>query len=303
MANTFLKPQIIAATALGLLQREIKLPGLVWTDAVPDFAGKLGDTVTIRIPAQTAARRRTLRATGSARNIVMDSLSETGIDVKLDTDIYNAIPVTDEELTLDITDFGAQILAPQTRAVAEGLENALVESMTGATYDVSVVLVRGSMYDGTVDVRQALNDANVPAGQRAIVVGSALEAAFLKDEQFVKVDQSGSDMALREALIGRVAGFDIYQSNALDPAEGYAFHRTAFIMATRAPSKPDGAAFGTSASYQGIAMRWLRDYDFTATQDRSLVDTYAGFKAVNDGAGSKVVRAVKLSLAAPPVVA
>lgn len=294
MPNTILKPTAIAATALGLLQRELVLPGLVWTDAVADWAGKYNDTVTIRIPARTTARRRTLRDGTSGRNIVTDTLTETGIDVKITEDIYNAVPITDEELTLDISDFGAQILAPQVRAVAEGAENDLAACMAGATYNTTVELF-GGLFDGIVDARKALNDANVPLGQRAIVVGSAIEAALLKDDQFNKVDQSGSDSALREAQIGRVAGMDVYSSNALDPAAGYAFHKSAYIMATRAPIVPQGAAFGQSTSYQGLAMRWLKDYDFTSTTDRSLVDTYAGYKAVNDGPSSKVVRAVKLT--------
>ena len=46
----------------------------------------------------------------------MDELTETKVDVTLDTAVYSAVPVTDEELTLDITDFGAQILEPQVRA-------------------------------------------------------------------------------------------------------------------------------------------------------------------------------------------
>lgn len=312
MANVFLKPQVIAATALGLLQREIKLPGYVWTDAVPDFAGKFGDTVTIRIPASTTARRRDLRATGAARNITMDELTETGVDVKLDTDIYSAVPVTDEELTLDISDFGGQILQPQIVAVAEGLEDDLVDCMQGANYRDTVTLTTGSMYDGAVDVRTALNDNRVPSAQRTVVVGSSIEAAFLKDPQFVRADQSGdsSNQAMREAVIGRVAGLTVVGSQALDPTEGYAFHRTAYIMATRAPKVPDGASFGQSTSYAGLAMRWLKDYDFTTTTDRSLVDAYAGFKAVDDGpvtdidgagpgteTAPSVVRAVKLALA------
>src|SRR3981081_3618983 len=51
----------------------------------------------------------------------------------------------------------------------------------------------------------------------------------------------------------------------------------------RAPSVPDGASFGNSQAYQGLAMRWLRDYDFRNVQDRSLVDTYAGANIVADG--------------------
>lgn len=32
MANTFLKPEVIASTALGLLERDLILTSLVWTD-------------------------------------------------------------------------------------------------------------------------------------------------------------------------------------------------------------------------------------------------------------------------------
>jgi hypothetical protein len=53
VANTFLKPTVIARTALGLLERELVLPSLVWRDAVADFAGAQGDTVTIRVPRMT----------------------------------------------------------------------------------------------------------------------------------------------------------------------------------------------------------------------------------------------------------
>jgi hypothetical protein len=298
VANTFLKPTVIASTALALLQREIVLPGLVWSDAVPNFAGAFGDTVTVRVPARTTARTRTLRDTSAGRNIITDTLTETGIDVKLDTDVYNAVPVTDEELTLDIRDFAAQILAPQVRAVAEGLENGLVACMQAGDYAAVATIDPAATYNSIVDIRKALNDANVPLGGRALVLGSALEAAVLKDPLFVKSNEAGTDSAMREAKIGRISGFDVFTSNALAPDEGYAFHRTAYVMATRAPAVPMGAAFGASVvdPAAGFALRFLRDYDFTTTTDRSLVDAYCGFKAVNDGASNKVVRAVKVEL-------
>jgi hypothetical protein len=96
MANTFIKATQIAATGLGLLEREIVLPGLVWRNAVGDFAGAAGDTISIKVPARTVARTRTLRgARGAASEgtgiIDMDSLVETKVDVTLDTDVYSAI--------------------------------------------------------------------------------------------------------------------------------------------------------------------------------------------------------------------
>lgn len=310
MANTFLKATRIAAAALGLLEREIVLPGLVWRDAGGDFAGAGGDTISIRVPARTTARTRALRgARGAASEgtgiITMDELTETKVDVTLDTDVYNAVPITDEELTLDITDFGTQILAPQVRAVAEGIENAVAAEMVGATYATTLTLDTTDPYKTAVDAGVALNKANVPRTERFLLVGADMEGVFLKSDHLSKVDQAGSDSALRQAQIGRLAGFgNVYASNAIPPNVGFAFHRTAYVLGMRAPAIPSGASFGASQTYAGLAMRWLRDYDFRNVQDRSLVDTYIGTNIVADGPdGADVgtdpdfVRAVKITMA------
>jgi hypothetical protein len=296
--NTFLKPSVIAAAALGLLQREIVVPGLLWTDAVANFAGAAGDTVTIRVPARTSSRRRSLRAAvgSEERKIITDELTEQGVDVTLTDDVYNSIGITDEELSLDIKDFGAQVLNPQVRAVAEGLEDLAVEGMDGSAFAQTVIIDPAGTWGSAVDAFKALNDADVPRASRSLLVGSGIEAAILKDPQFVRADQSGdqSNSAMREAKIGRVAGFDVYGSNAIGEDEGYAFHRTAWALGLRAPMVPQGATFGNSQSYQGLAMRWLKDYDYDNTRDRSLVDCYAGIAPVlDDGA---FVRAVRLEL-------
>lgn len=294
MANTYLKGTKIAAAALGLLEREIILPALVWRDAGGDFAGAGGDTISIRVPARTQARTRTLRGARQSTSegagiITMDELAEHKVDVTLDEAIYNAVPITDEELALDITSFGQQILAPQVRAVAEGLENKLAAEMVGATYATSLTVDTSDPYNTLVDARVALNKQNVPMSERTCVVGADLEGVFLKSEHISMVDKSGSDSALRDAVIGRVAGFgNIYVSNALPANVGFCFHRTAYVLSMKAPQVPDGASFGASQAYGGLAMRVLRDYDFRNVQDRCLVDLYAGTNIVADGATSEV---------------
>jgi hypothetical protein len=308
--NSFLKAQRIASASLGLLQREIILPGLVWRDAGGDFAGAAGDTISIRIPARTTARTRPLRgARGTASEgegiITMDTLSETKVDVTLDEAPYNAVPITDEEMTLDITNFGQQILSPQVRAVAEALENKLAAEMVGASYQTTLTLDTVDPYNTLVDARVAMNKNNIPMSERTCVVGADLEGVFLKSDHLARYDQSGSDSALRDAVIGRVAGFGpIYVSNALPANVGFVFHRTAYVMSMKAPVVPDGASYGASQAYQGLAMRWIRDYDFRQVQDRSLVDTYVGTNIIADGpdsadAGTELdfVRAIKITMA------
>jgi hypothetical protein len=313
--NSFIKPERIAAQALGLLEREIVLPALVWRNAGGDFAGAAGDTISIRVPARTTARTRTLRGTRPTASegegiITMDTLTETKVDVTLDTDVYSAVPITDEELTLDITDFGAQIAEPQVRAIAEGIENALVAEMTAATYATTIYMGAAPTdpYDSIVDARVALNKANVPMSERYLVVGSDFEGILLKSDELHQADKAGSDSALRDATIGRLAGFSqVVVSNALPSDVGFAFHRTAYVLGMRAPAIPTGATFGASRSAFGLSMRWIRDYDFRNVQDRSLFDVYIGTNIVADGpdsadAGTEpdFVRAVKLVLGDEP---
>lgn len=294
MANTFLEAERIAATSLGLLEREIVLPGLVWTDAVDNWVGAKGQIVNVRVPARTRARRRDLNATRTTPSegegiIIMDELEETSIPVQLTDDVYSAIKVTDEDLTLKITDFGRQILQPQVRAVAEGLEEMVAAEMLGATYATTLTVDTTDPYNTFVDGSIALDDALVPTTERVAVVGSQVQAAILKSKHFSEVDKSGSDSALRDAVIGRVAGFgEVHKSQALPPNVGFVFHRTAFVLSMVAPAVPDGVSFGSSQSYQGLAMRWIKDYDFRQVRDRSLVNTFAGTNIVADGRSNEV---------------
>jgi hypothetical protein len=290
VANTFIKPTRVVGQALGLLEREIVLPALVWRDAGGSYQGAAGDTISLRVPARTQARTRVLRGarptTSEGAGIIsMDDLAETKVDVTLDTAVYSAVPITDEELSLDIENFGVQIAEPQARAVAEGVENAVAAEMTGATYATTLTLDTAQPYKTVVDARVAMNKANVPMTERYLVVGADMEGVFLKSDELHQADKAGTDSALRDATIGSLAGFGrVVVSNALPSNVGFAFHRTAFVLGMRAPQVPDGATFGASQSAFGLAMRWIRDYDFRNVQDRSLFDTYIGTNIVADGA-------------------
>lgn len=321
MANEFLKAETVIRQGLGLLEREVVLPNLVYRD-VPStaFKGAKDDTVSLRVPAFTNARRRNLRgaqnvAAPTGRQIIIDNLAETKVDVVLDTDLYKAVAITDEELTLDIVNFGEQVNQPVMASVAREAENALAEVMEAADYEVEVTLDEDDPYLGLVDARTALGLASVPPGQRFLAVGSSVEAAILKSDRLSKFDQSGSDSALREAMIGRIAGFTAVSVPGLDPAIAIAAHRTAFVMATVVPVIPDGVAWGAADSFNGFALRTIRDYDFANVQDRFLADAFVGFGVTADqgefdgdgrfvpdptpnadGSGGIVVRAVVCTL-------
>ena len=304
--NSFLKPEVIANTAIGLLERELVLGSLVWTDHGINFAGAKGDAVTIRVPARTTARElewRGDRAGSDFTGIQLDTLTEASQVVTLNHHLYSAVPVTDEELTLDVDDFGQRVLEPQVRAVATEIDNRIAAMISGADYETELTADPADPWKAVVDARTQLNRNNVGREGRVLLCGPDFEAAMLKSDRLSLVDHSGDPSALREATVGRMAGFTVIASNAIPADEAYAFVPSAFLVATRAPIVPAGAAFGAAASFAGYAMRWLRDYDASLAQDRSVVSCFAGLNIMldqeNPGDGSSpstLKRAVKLVL-------
>jgi hypothetical protein len=279
MANTLLKSTVIVNTAVALLARQVLLPGMFWRNGLTDFTGAAGDTITLRLPAYGVSKSRALRSAGP---IELSELHERGVDVSLDTDIYHAVPITDEELTLDITDFAGQILSPQTEAVARGLEDVCVTTMSGATYAKNLVLDPANPRGALIAAKTALDLANVPTSERFFAMGSNVEAAFLSDETLTRVDTSGSASVLRDAALGRLYNFTLVSVPGLPADSAFAFHRTAYALASRAPVVPAGATFGASVSAGGFAMRHIRDYDAMNLRDRSIINSYIGTAAVTD---------------------
>jgi hypothetical protein len=279
VANAFIKATKVADTMLGVLERELVLPRLVWRDAILDFTGAFGDTVSIRLPAYTTARTRVMR---SATQLTVDDLSETKVDVTLDTHVYKAIGVTDEELTLDIVDFGRQVISPSMNAVGRGMEDALVAEIAAATYATVVTGFGTDPGLAILNARKALNLANVPMDGRVLAVGADMELKLLDEDKFVKVNEAGSDDALRRAVIGNIYGFDVVSVPALSPTEAYAFHKTAFPLVAAAPAVPEGAGWGARRSFNGLTLRTLRDYDFLNVRDRLLTDVFIGTSTVPD---------------------
>jgi hypothetical protein len=296
----------VAANTFKKGSKYARLANTVWRDFDQEFAGKIGNVVNVRVPARLTAREFSGSDGGTAfaehtSPIVLDPITETNITVTLDKIPYHAAKITDEDLTLEIADFGAQVLDPQVIAVAEKVERYLAAEMTGASYQTTVSMDPDDPWAGIMLARSALNKERVGRTERFLAIGADVEAAILSDPDLLrKVDASGSTAALREGEMGRLGGFTLVPTNWLPDDEAYAYHKTAFVLATRAPVVPAGAVDGGSASYGGVSVRWLRDYDAMYLQDRSIVDTFSGTENVKDvpvaGGSAALVRAVKIEL-------
>lgn len=306
MAHAFIKPTYVVDSAIQYLQGSLILSNLVWRNAFGDFAGKFNDTITVRVPAPTNANTRVLRGTGNQRNLTASDLTEDSFAVTLTDDVYNLILLTDEEKTLDVPDFATQVLARQVDAVARKLDDGVRDLITGAPYVNPQETTAANFYKALVQARRRLNDNFVPDEGRVLVIGSAIEESILNDDRFVRFDSQGQAAAsrLENATLGSILGLNIVRAPNIPYGDAYLFHKTAFVVASRPPAAPTSGAdrVGAVAADGGYALRWLMDYDSTSTTDRSLVDTFVGYKAITDPNGIGFVRAEKIHLTATSIV-
>lgn len=286
MAHIFEKAEKIAAVGLGVLQRQIVLPNLFRSRyGISDFKGAKGDVVNVKRPPILRARDAGFR---NRNTLVMDDLMQTRIQVPLNKYPYSGVALSDEELTLDVENFGQDVTVPQTRALAEDFEESVAAVLSGATYVHEVDFEAGAA-DATGDprkvairARKLLNSSNVPAAGRYWIVGADVSEAIASHDKLLDVDTAGLPKAVREGVVGRLAGFTIVESNALDGDESYFVHDSAVALAFVAPAPPQGATSSATATEGGLALRQLFDYDSDSMADRSIVSVFTGGAPVTD---------------------
>jgi hypothetical protein len=316
------KPEKLVATAIGMLEEELIVPALFQREGYDQFKGAKDDTVSVAVEGVLPFHDYEWRSgsagsttPGTRQRVTFDEYAERKIAVTFGGNVYNGVRLTDEQSEMDLTGWG-KLLRPQVKAVARGLSRRAVSTLESQTYNVTIGNAEGNLRGALVEARRVLNNFHAPDGDRILLVGSDFEAALLNDDKLSLAQNSGDDIAktvMETATLGRRSGFRIVVDQTIAPTAAYAFASSAFVMVTGAPAVPGSVPFGATQSFEGYALRWLRDYDSEYFQDRSVVNTYAGFREVKDvlvgwdkvneteivSAGEHFVRGIKLNLTGP----
>lgn len=286
MANTFITPSVIAKVGLAKLYNTIVLAGLVNRDYDDDFAGKVGDTITIKSPASFTAQ-----VFNRNSGIQLQDATEGSTTATLDTLLDVSFAVTAEELSLKITDFQKQLLDPAMEALAQDIDGRLAEALVDAAERAGgggTASQGAGTPSSTIRTARAILGRNkLPMENRYAVLSPEAAAKMLGEDLLVRADASGSTAALRDALIGRVHGFGTYETQTLGygpndkgQADGIAFHRDAVALISRTLPAPEGVAPSqvAIANYKGLGLRVVKAYDINKKQDVVSIDTLIGVK-------------------------
>ncbi|WP_329022525.1 MULTISPECIES: hypothetical protein [Streptomyces] len=285
------KPEKLIATAIGMLEQELTVPNLFIKEGVDRFKGAKNDTVNVTVEGVLPFHDYEWRS-GSAgsstpgvrQRVVFDEYAERTIPVKFGGNVYNGVKLTDEQNDFDITQWG-KLLRPQVKAVARGLQRRAVKTLVDQPYAVTIGNTAQAMRKALIEARRVLRKFNVPEGAWYMVVGSDFETVLLSDPDLnlaSNVGDNQAESALVNATLGSRYGFKFIVDQTIPADSAFAFASSAFIFASAAPSVPQSVPFGATTSFEGLALRWLRDYDSEYFQDRSIVNCYQGFRSVED---------------------
>ncbi|AOQ26910.1 major capsid protein [Streptomyces phage Rana] len=294
MTHSVIKPEKIAATAAVALEQSLVVPALFQREGIDQFKGAKDDTINVKVegvlPFRTYDWRSgqvgTPNANGGVRKAIeFDEYTEKTVAVSFGGNIYSAVALTDEQRDFDLNGW-AKLVSKQTEAISRGLERGAVDHLLAQDYAVTLggAVSGRTLRSVLIRARDVLNKFMVPKEGRVLLVGSDWEVALLEDEKLnlaSNVGDAEAVAALHEATIGRRFGFDIVVSQEIPGDAAFALHRSAFIFATGAPTVPQSVT-GGSASANGVAVRWLQDYDALHLTDRSVINTYKGFREVKD---------------------
>ncbi|MEM1350006.1 MAG: P22 phage major capsid protein family protein [Myxococcota bacterium] len=279
-------PEFWLAQAIGFLRAQAMMARLVRRD-VSDQVQTVGDTVNIIKRGSLTVRDK---AEGSA--ITSDSPADSKVAVLLDRHKYVSWFVEDRAASVAV-DAAIDYIEDGMGGIAEAIEADLLGLYADIANDVGTGGTNLTLAT-LLAARQQLNVQRAPMQGRALIISPKDEVALLNSELLVAADKRGDDgKALREAMMGRIYGFDAYMSQ-LVPSTGsgpatthnVAFHRNAFALVSRPLGMPEQGT-GVRATVMtdpvtGVAMRYTRQWDSTQLATRHTIDVLYGVKSIDE---------------------
>ena len=279
-------PEFWLMKAIGRLRAATVMTRLVTTDFSETEISRKGDTVNV-----TKRGDVTVRDKAEGTDITSDAPSNTGIAVVLDKHKYVSWTLEDNAGSKAIDD-AVNYVQDAMDALIEAVEGDLLNLYSDVAADVGVA--GNDISDAIVlDARKVLNDQKAPATGRNLVVSSKDDRALLAIDKLTDPRTPDGAQALREAALGRYAGFDIYMSQLVKTTAGppttthnLAFHKNAFYLVTRPLALPDQRSGVVTAimtdPVTGITLRYSRQYSIAALATVHVIDILYGVKSVDE---------------------
>lgn len=227
MAITQFVPEIWTPLILRNLRASLVYGGLCNRDYEGDIA-QAGDTVHITSFTDPAVRSYTKN-----NDISWDLLTDATRALIIDQGDYFAFTVDDIDRRQALPGFIAKASQGAAYNLAAEVDSYVSAAMVTAVNNPAggndlgayvVDISDNTAYALFVNLRKQLKRSNVPMVGLWTVVSPEIYAALLQDPRFIRANEAGTDQGLREGFVGRIAGFDVYESNTVPQPTSGTYH-------------------------------------------------------------------------------
>lgn len=162
-----------------------------------------------------------------------DALTTTADTLEIDQAKYFNFAVDDIDKVQAAGDLIDKAMGNAGYQLADVADKFLLSTIAGgaSTTLTETALTAINIYTKIIELRTALDKANVPTQGRSLVVSPEAYALLLQDARFVSGGGSQAEATVRNGLVGQVAGFTVYESNNTPVTDGFKVTTDASVVA------------------------------------------------------------------------
>jgi hypothetical protein len=223
--NTLLNADMITKRALLILHQKLTFIGNInraYDDSFAQDGAKIGSTLRIRQPNQFTVR--------SGASLSVQNVVETNVPLTVDTQLGVDFEFSSKELTMSIDDYAKRYLEPAMARLAAQIEANVWTQMYRS---VAQVVDADGVAPALIHLNRArkrLTDSLAPPDNRNVLLSTDHTVKFVDAFKGLFQDSTQIKDQYREGMLGRIAGFDLYESTHVsDHQTGTAAAVTAYL--------------------------------------------------------------------------
>ena len=164
-----------------------------------------GDTVKINFPGKVAVRDYTSSV------LTYDDLTAPQTTLTIDKKKYYAFHVEDIDKVQAKPDFVDEFMAEASYSIKDAVDTAIAAQYADAgSISTSTAVNSSNALAAMLALAQALDEKNIPTNGRWAIIPSWLKNKLVLAKV---VNENTTNEAFNDGYVGRVAGFDVWQSN------------------------------------------------------------------------------------------
>lgn len=210
MANNLLNSSVITNAALAILHQKLNFIGSInraYDDSFAQSGAKIGNALRIRLPNQYVVR--------SGQALATQDVVETSTTLTVSTQKGVDVNFTSAELTMNIIDFGQQVLEPAMAVLAAAIE-ADALSMATSVYNQVNGQGAAQTFKNVLQARKILRDNLAPTGQLMCRINTQDNVDMVDSLKGLFQDSKNISAQYREGVLGQTAGFEFAENTFLN---------------------------------------------------------------------------------------